>query len=197
MFTKTQEKIMEIFVSKIGRKFSINEISTSLRKPYPLIHRAIKDLLSKKFILKDEKKLLSLNYKENHQDISYIESLRAKKVLEDDKSLSLFLKDALESLKLDFFILLIFGSYVEKKNPGDIDIILILENEKQVSEAEATLDNISAHFTKKFDFQVISVESAYEMLSKRDKINILNESLNKHLLLFGAENYYRILKNAR
>jgi hypothetical protein len=42
------------------------------------------------------------------------------------------------------------------------------------------------------EFRRNYAKSAYEMLAKRDKVNILNETLNKHLLLFGAENYYKI-----
>ena len=197
MFTKTQASIMKLFVGKINQKFSIKEIAEILKKPYPLIHRSIKSLLQQEFILKDDKYFLSLNYKENNAELAYIESLRSKDALTKDKTLSLFLKDVSDKSKLDFFVFVIFGSHVEKNNSRDIDVLFIIEDEKKVNEAEKTLVNLALHFTKHFEIQVISVESAYEMLSKRDKINILNETLNNHILLFGAENYYRILKNAR
>lgn len=197
MFTKTEVKIMEVFVSKIDKRFSIKEISEMLKKSYPLIHRSIKGLIKEKFILKDEKELLSLNYKEKHSELAYIEALRSKNALLRDKTLALFAKDVYDKIKLDFFVLLIFGSYVEKNNPRDIDVLFIVEDENQVDETEKILVNIVSNFMKHFEIQAISSKSAYEMLAKRDKINILNETLNKHILLFGAENYYRILKNAR
>ena len=197
MLTKTQAKVMAIFVSKIEKKFSIKEISDILKKPYPLIHRAIKDLIKKKFVIKDEKKLLSLNYKNNLAELSYIESLRSKKALEKDKTFALFAKDIQEKLGLDFFIFLVFGSYVKKSNPRDIDLLFIIENKAKITDIEKNLENIASYFTKNFHFNVIALESAYEMLSKRDKINVINESLNKHLIIFGGENYYKILKNAR
>src|SRR3989344_903311 len=152
MFTKTQALIMQVFASKIIEKFSINQISKIIKKPYPLVHRSIRVLIDKGFIIKDSKGFLELNYKENHQELTYIESLRKKDILSKDKLVSLF---------------------------------------------EKIVNNIASNFTVKFDINIISVESAYEMLSKRDKINILNESLNKHIILFGTENFYRILKNAR
>ncbi len=197
MFTKTEGEIMKIFVSKINQRFSIKEISDSLKKPYPLIHRSAKSLLFDRFLTKDEKGLLSLNYKENHSEIAYIESLRSKAILNNDKSLFLFIKDVFEKVGMDFFIMLIFGSYVVKSNPRDIDILFVLDDQDKTFQVEKILVNIASQFSKKFDFQVISTKSAYEMLSKRDKINILNESLNKHVLLYGAENFYRMLKNAR
>ena len=197
MFTKTQAEIMKVFVAKIDKRFSIKEIAELLKKPYPLVHRSIKDLLEKNYLIKDEKGFLSLNYKANHSELSYIESLRVQETLSKDKTLSLFIKDVKEKIELDYFTLLIFGSYVEKSKPKDIDLLVILENEEKVEDIEKILNNMAENFTKTFHIQVISTKSAFEMLAKRDKINILNETLDKHLLLFGAENYYRILQHAR
>ncbi|MBU3912553.1 MAG: hypothetical protein KKE50_00525 [Nanoarchaeota archaeon] len=195
MLTKTQLKVMQIFTSKINEKFSIKQISEILKKTYPLIHRSIQELIQNNFVLKDNKELLSLNYKENHQELAYIESSRAKEFLNKNKTLSLFIRDALENLKSDFFILLVFGSSVEKEG-RDTDLLFIF-NKKDLENNERVIRNTSENFTLKLDINAISVESAYEMLSKRDNVNVLNETLNKHVILFGAENYYRILKNAR
>lgn len=197
MLTKTQIEIMKIFVSKINSKFSINEIATSLKKPYPLIHRSMQDLIKSNFVCLDEKKLLSLNYKENLAELSFIESARIKDSLLKEKSISLFIKDCLNELQEDFFVFLIFGSFVEKEKFNDLDILIILDNQNKDDKAEKIIKNISSNFSFKTDLNIISKESAYEMLSKREQINILNESLNKHLIVFGGENYYRILSNAR
>ena len=103
----------------------------------------------------------------------------------------------MEKINLDLFIFLIFGSHIKKQKSRDIDILVIIEDKKKVNIIEKILNNIASNFTVKFDVNIISVESAYEMLAKRDKINIVNETLDNHLLIFGAENYYRLLKNAR
>ena len=197
MLTKTQIEIMKIFVSKIGKQFSINEISEYLKKPYALIHRSMQDLIRNKFILADEKKLLSLNYKENLEELSFIESTRTKIALTKQNSVSLFVKDCLKEIKEDFFIFLIFGSFAEKNKFNDLDIIMILDTQIRTEQAEKIIKNIASNFSFKTDLHVISKESAYEMFSKREQINILNESLNKHLIVFGGENYYKILSNAR
>ena len=197
MFTKTQIRIMKVFAASIVRRFSIKEIADTLKSPYPLIHRSIQDLLNKGFIVKDEKNFLSLNYKSNHMDLAYIESLREKELIRKEKTLSLFIQDVLNRIKEDFFVFLIFGSYVEKPNYRDIDFLFITGDESRINETERILANIADNFTAKIEIQVISSKSAQEMLSNRDKINIMNETLNKHILLFGAENYYRMVKNAR
>jgi len=197
MLTKTQEKILEIFVSKINCKFSINELSKLLEKPYPLIHRSVKGLIREKFILLDERKLLYLNYKLNLTELSFIESERSKEALGKNKAVSLFIKDCLNEMNEDFFTFLVFGSFIEEKKFNDLDILIILENASKINKIEKVIHNIASNFSFKVDINVLSKESAYEMLSKREQLNILNESLNKHLIVFGGENYYRILSNAR
>ncbi len=198
MLTKTQLKIMQIFVSSITDRFSIKQISEIIKKPYPLVHRSIQPLIKDNFLIKDKQKFLSLNYKENTLELSYIESLRRNDFLEQNKTISLFVKDVLTNIKLDFFIFLIFGSYAKKaKNPRDIDILIIIENKDNISNIEKFLRNIASNFNIKFDINIVCIESVYEMLVKRDKKNIINETLNNHILIFGAENFYRLLKNAR
>ena len=187
---------MQVFASKINEKFSIKQVSEILKKPYPLIHRSTTLLIKDNFIIKDSKELLSLNYKENPMEIAYIESLRAKQKLKN-KSFSLFVDDVLTNMGPGFFIFLVFGSFVESDSSRDIDILLIAEDREKISNIEKIIDNTADNFSLKIHANVISLSSAYEMLSKRDNLNIMNETLNKHILIFGAENYYRTLKNAR
>lgn len=197
MLTKIQAEIMKVFASDINGDFSIKQISERTRKPYPLIHRAVKDLVSKSYLLKDKRKILGLNYKKNVPEIAYIESLRTKERLEKDKTIGLFVEDVISRIKADLLVFLFFGSYIEKINPRDIDLLLILNNGHEVEDAEKFIRNLASNFSYKFDINVISKESAQEMLRKREEKNVLNETLNKHLIVFGAENYYRILSNAR
>ncbi|MFA5856417.1 MAG: hypothetical protein WC867_03600 [Candidatus Pacearchaeota archaeon] len=197
MLTKTQIKILEIFVSRIIERFSIKQISEILNKPYPLIHRSIAPLISREIILKDDKGYLYLNYKKNFTLFSYIESLRKDNFIKNNKILGLFFNDILNKLNLDFFILLVFGSSVVSNNPKDLDLIFISEDESKINHLEKQIINISKDYTKEFDINVISIKSVYEMLSKRDSINILNESLNNHIIIYGGEFFYKILKNAR
>jgi len=195
MFTKTQIEIMKLFVSKIEKKFSINQVSEILNKKYPLIHRSIKPLIEKNYLLKDEHRLIFLNYRKNHSKLAFLESIRKSEFLEKEKVLRLFFQDCLKSIQTDFFISIVFGSSVEKKGK-DIDILFIF-NKEEIEKNEKIIRNISKNFTLNLDINFVPVESAYEMLSKREEPNVLNELLNKHILLFGGENFYKILNNAR
>ncbi len=197
MLSKTQEKVMELFTARITGKFSIKEVSELSKKPYPLIHRSVKDLIGRKIITKDSHGLISLNFRENHSILAYIESVKCESFLNTNKTIKLFAKDAVEKIDLNFFTLLLFGSSVLKgEKARDVDILLIVENKKDTQPVERFLDNISSNFTIHFHCNVISTESVREMLAKSDEPNIMNETLNNHIIIFGAENYYRLLKYA-
>ena len=200
MLTKTQAKIMEIFAANIVRRFSIKGVSKIMGKDYSLVYRSIKPLIAKNLLVKDEQGYLSLNYKKNIAQIAGIEASRIENFLQkkQNKVIGLFIEDSLKEIKEDFFVMLIFGSAVEQKKAlGDIDILFIVDDNAKTSKTEKLLHNIALNFSAKFDINVISTESVYEMLSKRDQTNVMNETFNKHLIIFGAENYYRMLKNAR
>ncbi len=200
MLTKTQYRIMEIFAANIAERFSIKGISKIMGKDYSLVHRSIKPLIAKNLLVKDKQEYLSLNYKGDIAQIAAIEASRAEKFLQNkqNKTVSLFIKDSLKAIKEDFFVMLIFGSAAgQKKAPGDIDILFIVDDNAKINKTERLLHNIALNFSAKLDINIISTESAYEMLSKRDQTNVMNETLNKHLIIFGAESYYRMLKNAR
>lgn len=198
MFTKTQAKVMGVFTSLLTERFSIKQIAEAIGKPYPLVHRSIKGLAGEKFLEKDKQGYLSLCYKQHHQELAYIEALRTGEFLKHNKQITLFVKDAMESLRRDFFILLIFGSFIKTgQKPRDIDILVILENKDDLEKCERVIQNLASNFGAVFDINTISEESAYEMLSKRDERNVMNETLDNHIIIFGAENYYRLLKNAR
>jgi predicted nucleotidyltransferase len=198
MLTKTQVEILKVFVSKIDGRFSIKEIADKLEKHYPLIHRSVGGLLDEGVLKKDDKGFVFLNYKSENKlgEVYYAEALRKEEFLKKNKSFSIFFGDVLNSIKGDF-IALVFGSSVEGNNPRDIDFLIILEDKKKIVETERVIDNLSDNFSFKLHAHVLSKESASDMLSRREEVNILNETLNKHILLFGSENYYRMLKNAR
>jgi hypothetical protein len=197
MLTKTQEKIMEIFISKINKKFSINEISILIKKPYALVYHSIKELINRRLVFIDEKKLLSLNIFSSPSDFIYVEALRLEERIRKHKSISFFIQDCLKDIKEDFFVFLIFGSFVEKDKFNDLDVLIVVDKANQIDSTEKVIEGIASRFSFKAHIIVIAKESVYEMFGKREERNIMNETLNKHLIVFGAENYYRFLKNVR
>ncbi len=199
MLTKNQTKIMQVFTSHITEQYSMREIAKILQKDSSQTRRAIKPLIEKQFLTVTQKKHLILNYQKNHQQLAYIEHLRSKEFLNKpkNKELTMFTKEVKEKFPEDFFIFLLFGSTITAKKPRDIDILFITDDIEKVNTTEKILYNISRNYEQKIDINVISPESVYEMLAKREELNIMNELLNKHLIIYGAETFYRLIKKGR
>ena len=86
--------------------------------------------------LKTNHDLYGLDYSGNRQKLAYAEHLRSEEFLRKKKNgfVRLFVEDALRKLKEDSFILLIFGSTVEKPNPRDTDVLVIADSKNRPSQ---------------------------------------------------------------
>ena len=193
LFTKTEIIVMELFVSKILDSFTIREVSRLIKKDLKIVHTSIKRLIKDGFIIKDNHNALKLNYQKNVQDLAYVENIRKEKFFKKNNLIKIHINNFLNKTQNHFFVLLVFVSYVaEKQNKkSDIDLLVILpsEDDKFERELKASL-SISI---PKFDINIATLESFREMLQKRDELNVINEAFNKHILLYGAEQYYSLL----
>ena len=201
MLTKNQIKIMKLFTSKITDLFTMRGIERFLKMRFSLVQYAIKPLKEKKIIKLNNHNLLFLNYQENHDILSYVEYIRRNEFLAKpkNKALAMFLKDFVNNFIEKSFVLLIFGSSVTSKKPNDIDILLIVDDIKKTDSSEKYLLNTSRNYDLNKELHTISIsyESVYEMLYKREKVNVMNEVLNNHIIIYGAELFYRLLKEGR
>lgn len=196
---KSTVKILQLFTGHITELYTLREVSRILNMNVSLAHRAIKPLIEHNIVQKDKHENLGLNYKNYHETLAFVEYLRRDELLSKGKykDLKLFMDEVISKIKEDNFILLLFGSIVESEKPRDIDILLIVDNANKVEFHEKFLNNIASNYDLPFEERVISFESVYEMLAKRDEINIMNETLNKHIVLYGGELFYRLIKRGR
>ena len=198
ILTKPQTEVMEAFVANITRMFSIRQISKMTRQHYSLTYRSVQALAEKGILILDEHKHFTLNYRKNHPVLAYVEGVRAEKFLKKNGTCALFAEDVMNELKEDFFVLLVFGSTARgNAKPRDVDVLAIVNHEDGVERVEKKLFRIAESLSAKFDVHVLPAKSAYELFPQREDKNVLNETLNNHVLLFGAENYYYMLTKAR
>lgn len=193
MFTKTEIIVLELFASRIKDTFTIREVSRLVKKDLKIVYTSIKNLVSKEFLLKDRHNTLMLNTKKHIQEIAYIEDIRKETFLKKNIRIKIHIERFLEKNKKTFFIMLIFGSYATGNETikSDIDILVVLqENDERF---ERSLNSILDISTTKFHVNIITEESFNEMISKRGELNIVNETLNSHILICGAENYYKLI----
>ena len=196
---KSTVKVLQLFIGHITESFTLREAARRLKMHVSLAHRAIKPLIEERIVLHDKHKNLSLNYKIHHETLAFVEYLRRDELLNNVKykDIALFAEEVITKIKEDNFILLVFGSIIDSDKPRDIDILLIVDNTEKIDFHEKFLHNIASNYNLPFEERVISFESVYEMLAKRDEINVMNEILNKHIILYGAELFYRLIQRGR
>ncbi|MFT4343589.1 MAG: hypothetical protein ACMXYE_02470 [Candidatus Woesearchaeota archaeon] len=194
---KSTAKVLQFFVGHITESFSLREVARKLKMHVSLTHRAIQPLIESKIIEQDKHKNLILNYKIHHETLVFAEYLRRDNFLEKYKDIKLFREEIINKIKEDNFVLLIFGSAVESIKPRDVDILLIVDSTDKIEFHERFLHNVVSNYDLPFEERVIGFESVYEMLLKRDEKNIINEILNKHIILYGAELFYRLILKGR
>jgi hypothetical protein len=200
VLTKNQARIMQVFTCRITEQFSMREVAKILNKDSSLVRRAMMPLIEQGFLNQVKNKQLVLNYRSNHQELSYVEYLRSNDFLDNpkNKSIEQFTKEAINIIQEDSFVLLVFGSAVISDKPGDIDILLIVKDIQQVEPNEKILYNVARNYhSVKFDINVVCFASVYEMLASREQLNVMNEVLNKHIIMHGAETFYRLLAKGR
>ncbi len=200
MLTKTQAKIMQLFVSKIAKDFSIRRVERLLRMPYALVHRAITPLIKKHhYLIINDQNLVQLNYRDHHDVFAFVEYIRRNELLKkaSHRPVKELAMEILQKFGHEYFIVILFGSAVEKANPRDFDVLFIFESNEEANKKKRAIEVIASNHSAKFDIVAVGTESIFEMAAKRDQINVFNEILNKHIVLYGAENFYRLLKDAR
>ena len=198
MLTKTQNKIMQLFVSQLTRRFTLRGVGKELGVHQALAYRAGRQLIKEGLIIKDDNSYV-LNYKRNHQELAYFEHQRAKEFFSkpSNRTLAIFAEEVVEKFPYGYFVFLIFGSATESEKPRDIDVLFIIERTEDIETAEKALYNISRNYTLKLHTIVVSFESVFEMIGSRDEKNVMNEVLNKHLIVYGAELFYKLIKRGR
>ncbi len=194
---KSTAKVLKLFTGHITESFTLREVARRLEMHVSLTHRAIQPLIHTNIVEQDKHKNLRVNYKIHHETLAFAEYLRRDDLLERFKDIKLFADEVIKKIKEDSFVLLVFGSTVDSSKPRDIDILLIVDSTEKIGFHEKFLHNISSNYGMSFEERAIGFESVYEMLSKRDEKNVMNEILNRHIILYGAELFYRLIERGR
>ncbi|GEM_PF-1580735 len=196
---KSTVKVLQLFTGHITESFTLREAARRLKMHVSLTHRAIRPLKENGIIQQDKHKNLSLNYKIHHETLAFAEYLKRDELLNKRKykDIRMLAEEIANKINEDSFILLVFGSVVDSNNPRDIDVLLIIDSVDKVEFHEKFFRNIASNYSLPFEERVISFESVYEMLSRRGERNLINEILNKHIILCGAELFYRLLQKGR
>jgi predicted nucleotidyltransferase len=199
MVTPTQLKIIGLLLST-ETPLSIREISRRLSQSYPLIYNNIQDLCLKKVLSKQDvppAQIITLHSQADTKILIAAENLKRDNFLHKHKWVKLFLRDFSALFPTSFYSFIVFGSYAKGKESksSDLDLLLIISSSIIPEKVNYVLDRCYTKIKK--HLVIITEDDFSEMLAKPKELNVGNETVKNHVILYGAESYYTLLERVQ
>ncbi len=181
--------ILRMLVENKEAKFSIRKLSLLRKINYKSAYQAVMKLKKQGIIsLEDLGNTINCSFKKTLNPLVFqIEHERRSELLKDKTFKILY--ERLNGMRFPF-IALVFGSYANKtaKKSSDIDLLVISEKQNEIEQA-ISLMPLNIHLT------IISYKEFVQM-SKSKEFSVVAEANKKNIILFGIEEYYRLVQNA-
>lgn len=189
-----KSRMLQLLLAHKKEEFPIRAIARKTGLDYKTAYLTVKELTEGNLITSrkvGQTVLCSLNQKEFNADLFLAELQRKKELLNNKKFSALC--GYFDDIQNPFFILLLFGSYAagNPRKKSDIDLLLIIDDEaiKKLVEQRISLIPLAIHLT---------AFTSEEFLSqlKTTQFNVGQEAFYNNLILFGIEDYYRLIHHA-
>ena len=199
MLTKEEIKIIDLFRGDLFESYTIRKIMKNLsKKSYNWVFKAVKKL-NKMEIINTKKKghsnICSINLDNNLTLVyfSILEELNTSSKKLPRKNIS----ELIDSIPLSYFTFIVAGSYATGKitKKSDLDVVILVEDKINVKKILTILKNKGELMIPEVHPYVFTKSEFLQMLLS-DEENYGKMIFKKRLILFGAENYYLILKEA-
>lgn len=204
MIIKPELEIIDVFRKHPLNEMTFNEImNLSHKKSRSWAFNVLQKLVSYNALIKTEVNNSSL-YKANLESpllLSYFISLNfADSHISNNRDFPYGLVlELLRKVKeiTPFFIMLIFGSYAERKHHkhSDIDIAFIVDNKEVEKRMQPYIENIGRRSIPRIDYSIILKDDFLNMLLRKEE-NLGKEIYKKRLIIWGNEQYYQLIKEA-
>lgn len=197
MLTKTQESILSFLLKHPAEKITIRGIAKRLNKSYTLTYNNITKLEKRIIIRKisvPPAQIISLHESIPTHILISVELKIKKEFLKSFSWIELMLHDLLSAVKDPFFVLMVFGSYAKgtQTKKSDLDLLAIAQTRKQAQEMESA---IKRTYTKvKKSITIVQAKEFMKMISLPQEFNVGNEAKKHHIILYGVEQYYQLIK---
>lgn len=187
-------KIVDLLARNNQKKFTINQISRQLAKPYSLVNRAVHSLTKENILsgswLGHSKSLeINLKIEETLALILMNELVKRQDFLKRNEIRLLIAElesKAKEIYKGSLLSIVVFGSYAKgtENKESDIDILFIVKRKKNIGKI---LKEIYAQFEK--NISIIQL-TENDMKNKKNK-PFMDEVLKSHLIMFGVNEFMK------
>jgi len=194
MLKKNEIKVLEILCEDFTRDLTITDIAKKLKQKYVQTHKTIYSLEHTKIItIKSigKSKIIKIKLDKDVPEYILAERERTNNLCKRNISLAIIKKDIQEVTKN--FICILFGSQTRKPKPqSDIDLLFIIPKEYNLEEFEREVKK--KLIARNTDIVILTENSLHIMWSNPQKLNVGNEILKNHIILYGAEHFFNILR---
>ncbi|MBI2151978.1 hypothetical protein HYU21_04590 [Candidatus Woesearchaeota archaeon] len=194
MLKKDELKILKLLLDDLTNGLTIMDVSRQLNQKYVQTYRTVKNMVVSgdiliKFVGKS--KVLKLNLSALNSNYLFAEMERANDICRKNKYVAVVKKN-IEEINRNF-ICIVFGSQTEQYKPkSDVDLLFVIPKEYNHEEFEKT---VKQHLiATNVDVTIVFESSLHEMWSNPLKLNVGNELLKKHIILYGAEHFLNLLR---
>jgi len=181
--------ILNLLVEHQEENFSIRHIALQRKVNYKSAYQAVQKLQKEGIInLVKHGNITLCNFNRTfHNSVFTVEHARTQELLKNKSFKVLY--NHLAAINSQF-ILLLFGSYVKKRQTkhSDIDLLLITNQPEEVQN-QLRLLPLPIHLTP------ITYADFLTMLKSKE-FTVVSEAIKKNIILFGIEDYYRLINHA-
>lgn len=197
MLTKTQLKILAYLIDHKEEHFGVRELARKISTVYYLVHRNIQQLKKKKIInlvRAGKTDLVSIRQQVDSAHLIEAEEFKREHFYQKYPHLKITLKEIISQVTSSFFILLVFGSYAKNqpRKDSDLDLLVVVPDEKKVELMGRTISSVARASAFRIHEIIVTEESFALMLSKKE-LNVANEAKERHILIYGSENYHKLV----
>lgn len=195
---REEMKILDLFRKNIFAELTLKQLMEKLgKKSYNWTYNATNRLSKNVLTLTKLGNTTLINLNLNSPlTVDYLAFLDRQEAYKKDIPL---IDDLIRSIsrKTPYFILIVTGSYAtgSEKKGSDLDLVIIVEDETNKKELSPYIKEVTRLSGIDVDEHILTKNEFYIMLTN-DKENFGKEIFRKHMIFYGAEAYYQIIKEA-
>jgi len=199
---KEEQKIIDLYRKNILKEYTMRELMKALdKKSYNWTHKSVAKLGRSILIINKAGKTMVIKINlSSPRTIAYLSLLDMKNYSEKcPAEINDLLIEIVEKIskKSPYFTLLISGSYAtgRQTHKSDLDLIIIISDIAAKKEIMPYIKDATRLSSIPVENHIFTKKEFIDMLID-DEENFGKEVFRKHLLVYGAEAYYQILKEA-
>lgn len=194
MLMKNELEILKKIMDDYDLEITIHELSKELDKDYAQTFKTVKSLLRKKILnskVIGKSNVLYLDFKKPHKEYVSCELERTEIIIKKQRLMPLYEK--INDMDKQF-ICILFGSHAKgsASDKSDIDLLFIIPKEYNLESFEKDIKKSVGLYD--LDLNIITEESLFEMWKTKNKLNVGNEILKNHIIIFGAEQFLKLVR---